>query len=229
VVAGVRRDGGARPGQRLGVDRGQRFALFSAVRERLAQAAEPDGLLLVLDDIQWADEPSLLLLAHLLRQLRGVRMLILATCREPAPSGDRSGELIRMLQADASTERAALTGLPPVAVAALLASAGQAASPEQAQTVHVETGGNPFLVRELARMRAEQPGAAPGTVPGTVLDVTSYRIAQLSPASRDVLRAAAVAGIGFLGRGGRADARGGGARAARSGRRRPGGGLPGRR
>ena len=47
-------------------------------------------------------------------------------------------------------------------------------------------------------MRAEHPGgAAPGTVPGTVLDVTSYRIAQLRPASRDVLRAAAVAGIGF--------------------------------
>src|SRR5579863_9436101 len=57
------------------------------------------------------------------------------------------------------------------------------------------TGGNPFLVRELARMRAEQPGAAPGTVPGTVLDVTSYRIAQLGPASRDVLRAAAVFGL----------------------------------
>jgi hypothetical protein len=124
-------------------------------------------------------------------------VLILATCREPAPPGDRSGELIRVLPADANTERAALTGLPPVAVAALLASAGRAASPEQAQAVHAETGGNPFLVRELARMRAEQPGAAPGTVPGAVLDVTSYRIAQLGPASQDVLRAAAVAGTSF--------------------------------
>ncbi len=67
-----------------------------------------------------------------MRQLRGVQMLILATCREPAPSGDRSGELIRMLPADANTERAVLHGLPPVAVAAPLASAGRAASPEQA-------------------------------------------------------------------------------------------------
>ena len=153
-------------GSGMELDRGQRFALFSAVRERLAQAAEPDGLLLVLDDIQWAGEPSLLLLAHLVRQLRGVRMLIVATSRDPAPPGDRGGELIRMLAADANTERAVLHGLPPVAVAALLASAGLAVSPEQAQAMHAETGGNPFLVRELARMRAEQPGAAPGTVPG---------------------------------------------------------------
>jgi len=188
---------GRAPGSGSELDRGQRFALFGAVRERLARTAEPNGLLLVLDDIQWADEPSLLLLTHLARQLRGVRMLILATCREPAPPGDRSGELIRMLPADANTERAVLRGLPPVAVAALLASDGQAASPEQAQAVHAETGGNPFLVRELARMRAEQPGAAPGSVPGTVLDVTSHRIAQLRPASQDVLRAAAVTGTSF--------------------------------
>ena len=71
------------------LDRGQRFALFSAVRERLARAAEPDGLLLVLDDIQWADGPSLLLLAHLVRQLRGVRMLVLATCRPGCTSWPR--------------------------------------------------------------------------------------------------------------------------------------------
>jgi hypothetical protein len=41
------------PGSGSELDRGQRFALFSAVRERLAQAAEPDGLLLVVDDIHW--------------------------------------------------------------------------------------------------------------------------------------------------------------------------------
>jgi hypothetical protein len=140
---------------------------------RPAQAAERSGLLLVLDDIQWADEPSLLL-AHLVRQLRGVRMLILATCREPTPPGDRSGELIRVLPADANTERAVLHELPPVAVAAL---------PDRPA-------------------RAGQPGRAAGR-----------------GGDRHQL----------LGRGRRADARGGGARPARSGRRVPGGELSGRR
>jgi predicted ATPase len=63
--------------------RRQRFALVSAVHEGLARTAERSGLLLVLDDIQWAEEPSLLPLAHLVRQLRSARMLIVATCRDP--------------------------------------------------------------------------------------------------------------------------------------------------
>ena len=192
---------GGSAGRALGsgseLDRGQRFALFSEVRKRLARAAEPDGLLLVLDDVQWADEPSLLLLVHLVRQLRGLRLLIVATCRESASPGDRSGEKIRALAADANTERVKLTGLSAEAIMELLASAGQAASREQADAVRTETGGNPFLVRELVRMRAEHPDAAPGSVPATVLDATADRIARLGPNSRDVLRAAAVVGNRF--------------------------------
>ena len=192
---------GGSAGRALGsgseLDRGQRFALFSEVRQRLAQAAEPDGLLLVLDDVQWADEPSLLLLAHLVRQLRGLRLLIVATCREPAPPGDRGGGKIRVLAADANTERVKLTGLSAEAIMELLASAGQAASREQAGAVRTETGGNPFLIRELVRMRAEHPDAAPGSVPATVLDATSDRIARLGPRGQEVLRAAAVVGNSF--------------------------------
>jgi DNA-binding CsgD family transcriptional regulator/tetratricopeptide (TPR) repeat protein len=179
------------------LDRAQRFALFGEVRQQLARAAEKSGLLLVLDDVQWADEPSLLLLAYLVRQLRGLRMLVVATCREPTPPGDRSSETIGALLADTETERVELTGLQADAIRELLASAGQAASRQQADAVRAETGGNPFLIREVVRMRAEQPDAAPGTVPGTVLHATSYRIAQLGPRSQDVLRAAAVAGTSF--------------------------------
>jgi AAA ATPase domain len=74
-----------RPTLADGVDSGraQRFALFTEVHRRLARAARPEGLLLVLDDLQWADEASAVLLADISRQLRGTPILVLATYREP--------------------------------------------------------------------------------------------------------------------------------------------------
>ena len=200
MVAGVRRDGrGADLGSGSELDRGQRFALFSAVHERLARAAEPDGLLLVLDDIQWADEPSLLLLlAHLVRQLRGVRMLILATCRRAAPPGDRGGELIRMLPADANTERAALTGLPRSRWPRCWPRPGRL--PRRSRLRR--------YTRKRAATRswsASWPGCA-RSIPGGPRPARCPEPCSTSPptgsrssgqASRDVLRAAAVGGIGF--------------------------------
>jgi hypothetical protein len=103
-----------RPALADGADSGsaQRFALFAEVRRRLAQAARPSGLLLVLDDLQWADEASAVLLADVVRQLRGTLILVLATYRESAASGDTGAGLLPRLSADANTERVDLRGLP---------------------------------------------------------------------------------------------------------------------
>ena len=65
----------------------QRFALFAEVRARLAQAASRSGLVLVLDDLQWADEASAVLLVEVVRQLRGTRILVFATYRDAAGRG----------------------------------------------------------------------------------------------------------------------------------------------
>ena len=167
----------------------QRFALFAEVRGRLAQAAERSGLLLVLDDLQWADEASAVLLAEVVRQLRGTRILAFATYRD-APDG-----VLPRLSAEANTERVDLRGLPAEAVGDLLLAAGLDASPDRARRVHGETGGNPFLVRELARALTEPPSGS--SVPGRVLEATAYRLTQLSDEAREVLRAAAVAGNSF--------------------------------
>ena len=70
----------------------QRFALFAEVRRRLAQAADRAGLLLVLDDLQWADEASQVLLADVVRQLRGTRILLFATCRDTPAQASRPTE-----------------------------------------------------------------------------------------------------------------------------------------
>ena len=74
--------------------------------------------------------------------------------------------------------------------------AGRPALADRVRAVHSETGGNPFLVRELTRMLAEQRGngrGEPGFVPGRVLEMTAYRLSQVSDAARALLRAAEVA------------------------------------
>ncbi len=170
--------------------------MFAEVRRRLAQAARRSGLLLVLDDLQWADEASAVLLADVVRQLRGTLILVLATYRESAASDDdTSAGLLPRLSADANTERVDLLGLAAGAVGDMLLAAGLPASADQAGEVHSETGGNPFLVRELARMLAEQRRGGP--VPGRVAEATAHRLAQLSDPARALARTAAVAGNNF--------------------------------
>ena len=190
-----------RPALADGADSGsaQRFAMFAEVRRRLAQAARPSGLLLVLDDLQWADEASAVLLADVVRQLRGTLILVLATYRESAASGDTSTGLLPRLSADANIERVDLHGLPAGAVGDMLLAAGLPASADQAGEVHSETGGNPFLVRELARMLAERRrgGPVPVPVPGRVAEATAHRLAQLSDPARALVQTAAVAGNNF--------------------------------
>ena len=189
-----------RPAPGEGADSGtaQRFALFAEVRRRLAQAAEPGGLLLVLDDLQWADDASAVLLADVVRQLRGTRILVVATCRDPAAPGEAGGGILPRLSADANSERVDLRGLPAGAVGDLLLAAGLPASPQQTDEVRSETGGNPFLVREVARMLVEQGRGGPGQpVPGRVLEATAYRLTLLSEPARALLQTAAVAGNSF--------------------------------
>ena len=115
-----------RPALADGADSGsaQRFAMFAEVRRRLAQAAGPGGLLLVLDDLQWADEASAVLLADVAHQLRGTQILVLATYRESAASGDTKAGLLPRLAADANTERVDLGGLPAGAVGHMLSPPG---------------------------------------------------------------------------------------------------------
>jgi predicted ATPase len=177
-----------------GADAGsaRRFALFAEVRRRLAGAARPSGLVLVLDDLQWADEASAALLTDVVQQLRGTSILVFATYRDSVASGEVSSGLLDQLSADANTERVDLRGLPAAAVGDMLRAAGLAASADQAGEVHSETGGNPFLVKELALTLVEQSGA--GSVPGRVVEATAYRLAQLSGPAREMLQAAAVAG-----------------------------------
>jgi DNA-binding CsgD family transcriptional regulator len=183
------------PGADSNVLRDQRFALFDAVRGHLDQAARPSGLVVVLDDVQWADEPSLLLLAHLIRQLAAMPAAVLATWRVP---GESASPVLQALAADSATDRLDLGSLSIEAVRELLSAWGYPSLVRQAEGLLADTGGNPFYIREMVSAQAEQPAERGSLiVPASVRDITGQRLASLDPASQLALSAAAVAGGGF--------------------------------
>ena len=131
----------------------ERFRLFDAATRLMCAAAARDGLVIVLDDLHWADSPSLLLLLHLVRHLERVdaRVLLVATYRDTEATphtvlGDLLPEVIR----GAAGERLRLRGLGEHAVQTYLGAVShQQVPPVIAQRVHELTGGNPFFVGEL--------------------------------------------------------------------------------
>jgi hypothetical protein len=72
----------------------------------LAASASAHSAYPLLDDLQWADDASAVLLADVVRQLRGTPMLVFATCRDSAAPGEARSGFLQGLSADANTERA---------------------------------------------------------------------------------------------------------------------------
>jgi predicted ATPase len=185
-----------------------RFRLFDAVASYLRGTAVRTPLLLVVDDLHWADVPSLLLLRFLARDLRDSRMLVLATYRDPELGPhDPVAELVADLARAAL--RLPLTGLASADVGELVQDAtGTATGPAVVEALHRRSGGNPLFAAELARLLATQGRLGAGVdglagdlagaaVPDTIRAVLGRRLARLDPACRDLLRLAAVAGVRF--------------------------------
>jgi DNA-binding SARP family transcriptional activator len=161
---------------------------------------EPDGppLVVVLDDLHWADIASLRLLAHLAEPVAASRLLLIASYR-PHES-DALGATLAAL-AGAGSGRIELTGLGAEDAHALVrAVAGREVSATAAGMLRARTEGNPFFLGELVRLlnsehRLEEPGAAP--VPPKVRDVVLRRVARLPEPAAALLSVAAVAGREF--------------------------------
>lgn len=171
-----------------------RFRLHRAVLEWLRAAAAEAPLALLLDDLHRADGETLALLEAAARELAGARVLLLGAYR-PADGGDRLDEALAVL-ARREPERVALDGLAPGEVAALVAAMHD--GPVDRHTVAAladRTGGNPFYVRESARLLASEGAlVALAEVPEGVRDVLRRRLARLPEAAVAVLRLAAVVG-----------------------------------
>jgi eukaryotic-like serine/threonine-protein kinase len=184
-----------------------RFRLFDSITTFLKNASKGQPVVLVLDDLHWADKPSLLLLQFLARELRGARLLVLGTYRDVEirrqhPLAETLGELARQQL----SQRILLRGLTERDVSRFIeVTAG--ISPPQAlvEAVYRETEGNPFFVNEIVRLlvsdgRLERPGQVASwsvTIPQSVREVVGRRLDHLSEACNRALTSASVIGREF--------------------------------
>src|SRR6185437_1920424 len=124
-----------------------RFTMFAAACRALAAAAAERGLLVILEDLQWADRTSLLLLRHLAPEVAHSRLLVAATFRESA--GEPLASLLPALLRADSARLIRLTGLSGPDIAQWLRQLGGADVDELAARLRARTGGNPLFVRML--------------------------------------------------------------------------------
>ncbi|MGH2609051.1 MAG: ATP-binding protein, partial [Tepidiformaceae bacterium] len=186
---------------------GERYRLFEAVGSTLAAIAESDPLILVLDDLQWADRPTLLLLKHVIRSPEPARLLVLATYRDTdLHRGHRLSDVLGDLRRERLFERILLHGLAEENVGAIVnAWTGAAPPTEFTHAVHAETEGNPFFIEEVMRHLQETGAISPGRfefgsdagLPEGLREVIGRRLSRLSGECNRVLQFASVFGRDF--------------------------------
>ncbi|MEU6147698.1 AAA family ATPase [Streptomyces sp. NPDC047081] len=181
-------------------DSGVQFRFFEQAVAVVRQVAARRPVVLVLDDLQWADTASLDLLGHLMARLPGGTAVIAALRdRAPAPSPEL-GRVLAAASRLTGHRRIPLAAFAFAEVAELVRrETGQDPGPAVTRLIHTRTAGNPFFVRELSRFLADggvltETTAARIGVPATVRDVVRDRMAALGSAARGLLQIAALIG-----------------------------------
>lgn len=185
----------------------ERYRLFESITDFLLAIARPSGLLLMLDDLHWADRSSLRLLQHLMRRIADAPVLLAGTYRTTEitrthPLSDIRADLHREHRSEPLT----LTALAADAVAALIAAiTGTPPAPPVADAIYQATEGNPFFVEEIIRhlhgqghdLREAWSSPTDWGVPEGVRHVIGQRLSRLSQDANLMLQAGAVLGDGF--------------------------------
>jgi DNA-binding SARP family transcriptional activator len=183
-----------------------RFRLYQAVARLLRRLAETRPLLVIIDDLHWADVASLRLLGFLATELRAARLVVVGTYRDvEVAAGQPLAETLGALAREPVVERIVLGGLGEAEVARLITNAvGTRPVASLVRAVHDRTEGNPFFVTELLRLlqsegklRADAMAAARRAIPVGVRDVLQRRLARLPEQTNAVLLVGAVAGRAF--------------------------------
>ena len=176
----------------------QRFQLFDAVCQLFVRAARTGPVVIVLEDLHWADEASLRLLDFAAAVLPRAPVLLLASLRDLNLRPALGGALNTVLKRS-DAELMELEGLDASGVAALLSSiAPNVPSAQLVDRVTALTGGDPFFVSQLAGLIASAGGALdPSELPKEAVAVVRRRLAQLPEELTQVLRQASILGSDF--------------------------------
>ena len=184
-----------------------RYRLFEAVVGVLSSISARAPVLLVLDDLQWADRPTLLLLRHLARASDPARLLILGAYRATEATAESFGDALVELGRERLISEIAVGGLSELETAELVRVwSGEAPSHAFARALHSETEGNPLFIEEIVRhlaeagVRASEAGARELQrfgLPENVKQVIARRLGRLSAQATEWLRVAAVIGRDF--------------------------------
>ena len=171
-----------------------RFPLFDGVLAVLDGLTAEFPVVLLLDDLHWADAGSLHLLRFLLPSLATRPVLVVCGWRDhEVPAG--SDRDLLAAEIAAAGESWPLAGLGPDDVAALIAATGgQHVGPDEAAAVAGRTSGNPLFVSEMARLAAARGAAVSEMVPETAQGAIRRRVARLPQPAQHVLTVAAVLG-----------------------------------
>lgn len=189
---------------------GSKYALFDEITEYLRRAAASHPLVLVLDDMQWADAATWDTLEHLVAELSDEPILIALTIRSE-DAGSEVTKRRRRLSRDERFHELALTRLSAAEVAAWLTAASNGADlgRDLLPTLYRHTEGNPFLVMQVLRTLVEEGELrfehgrwhwheTPSLrLPVAVSDLMARRLDRLSPRTRSILTTTAVIGRVF--------------------------------
>ncbi|MEZ4552288.1 MAG: protein kinase [Dehalococcoidia bacterium] len=180
------------------------FRLFEAYTKLLRAFASEAPVVVVLDDLHWADKPTLLLLQHVARELARLRVLIVGTYRDTELSRTHPlSEALAELNREGGFQRVNLVGLEENEVADYIrGAAGIEPSRALVDRLFEETEGNPFFLHEVVNLMTEEGTISSDSVsdiaiPEGVREALGRRLDRLSEEANALLQYAAVAGRQF--------------------------------
>jgi DNA-binding SARP family transcriptional activator len=184
----------------------ERYRLFEAVVGLLRTLSERTPVLLVLDDLHWADRPTLLLLRHLARTADPARLLVLGAYSSQSEVNGFS-QALSDLRRERLIVQLPIEGLGERETAELVRlRTGEIPSRSFVRALQEETEGNPFFIEEIVRHLADAgvKASAAGAgelqrfgLPEGVKEVIARRLARLDSSAMECLRVGAVIGRDF--------------------------------